>query len=101
MSKEEDKIKNSKRRYKDETAIEKQVKIAKQYGLDSTNKSLTEPHRLSKHHALNCGKPKCVLCSNPRHNKISKNKLTTQEKRMFQDIDSSNNRHSNGNAKDE
>lgn len=88
MSNQNDKVKNSKRRLKDENAVAKQVKIAKAY-----NVPVDEPHKLAKHHALNCGNPKCIMCSNPR--KVFK-ELTTQEKRLFQDADTPNDRHSNG-----
>ena len=95
MSHETDKIRNSKRRYKDEVAIERQRKIAKQHNVgDYQNKTEREPHRLHKRHAMDCGNPGCYLCGNPRH--IHKDKLTAQEKRIFQDIDTPNDRHSNG-----
>ena len=86
MSKDEDKIKHSKRLYKAWTAIKKQLRIAKSHGL---TKPIEEPHRLAKHHAMDCGVPHCPMCSNPRHNETvkGKDKLTTQEKRLFQDID--------------
>ena len=81
MSKEEDKFKHSKRLLKDENAIAKQIKIARRYG-----KPVEEPHRLAKHHAMDCGQPHCTLCGNPRYNKTTKgkDKLTTQEKRNNQ-----------------
>ena len=82
MSDEQSKIKHSKRLHKDENAIAKQVKIAKSHGVP-----VDEPHRLAKHHAMDCGVPNCGLCSNPRHNKTTKDHLTEQEKRLFQDID--------------
>ncbi len=95
MSHENDKLKNSKRRHKDETAVKKQLKIAKQHNsFADENKVLKEPHRLAKHHAMDCGNPQCGLCGNPRH--IHKDSLTAQEKRLFQDIDTINDRHSNG-----
>ena len=96
MSNESDKIKNSSRRFKDELAIKKQSKIAKQHHLPGTNLSPQEkqPHRLIKHHAMDCGNPECYLCGNPR--KTHKDKLTTQEKRLFQDLDNVNDKHSNG-----
>lgn len=95
MSNEQDKVKNSKRRQKDENAIKKQAKIAKQHhvnGYDS--KQEQEPHRFNKHHAMDCGNPECYLCGNPR--KTHKDKLTQQEKRIFQDIDKVTDRKSNG-----
>jgi hypothetical protein len=94
MSKEEDKFKHSKRLLKDENAIAKQVKIAKEHGLTEKDKTIKEPHRLAKHHAMDCGNPDCYLCGNPR--KTHKDKLTAQEKRLFQDLDSVRDTHSNG-----
>ena len=88
MSKTEDKIKNSRRRQRDENAVNKQVKIAKTHHVP-----VEEPHRFAKHHAVNCGDPKCSMCSNPR--KMFK-ELTTQERRLFQDVDTPNDKHSNG-----
>jgi len=88
MSKEQDKIKHSKRLLKDENAVKKQTKIAKDFGIP-----VTEPHKFAKHHAMNCGNPKCVMCSNPR--KTFK-ELTQQEKRLFQDVEKITDKHSNG-----
>lgn len=84
MSNEVEKVKNSSRRQRDENAVKRQVKIAKAHGLDTIiNKQVQEPHRLVKHHIMNCGNPKCMLCSNPR--KVFKEK-TIQEKRFDQDL---------------
>jgi hypothetical protein len=88
MSTEQDKFKHSKRLQKDENAVKKQVKIAREFGVP-----VKEPHKFAKHHAMNCGNPNCVMCGNPR--KTFK-ELTQQEKRLFQDIDTPNDRHSNG-----
>lgn len=88
MSTEQDKFKHSKRLLKDENAIKKQTKIAKEHGMD-----VKEPHKFNKHHAMNCGSPECMLCSNPR--KTFK-ELTTQEQRLFQDVESVRDRHGNG-----
>jgi hypothetical protein len=76
MSTERDKIKHSKRIHADETAIKKQVKIAKSHGIE-----VKEPHKLAKHHALDCGRPGCIMCGNPR--KVWKEE-TIQEKRFKQ-----------------
>ena len=89
MSTEEDKVKRSKRMLKDECAVAKQVKIAKAHGLD-----VKEAHKFAKHHAMDCGNPGCGMCGNPRH--IHKDKLTAQEKRLFQDVEEQRDRHSNG-----
>ena len=82
MSRDEDKIKHSKRLLKDDNAIAKQVKIAKAHGLTKNDPILAEPHRLAKHHAMDCGNPECYLCGNPR--KTHKDRLTVQEKRNIQ-----------------
>jgi hypothetical protein len=79
MSRDEDRIKHSKRLHKDEAAIAKQVKIAKTHGVPVDN-----PHKFAKHHAMDCGVPNCPMCANPRHNKTTKDHLTIQEKRNNQ-----------------
>lgn len=86
MSNEQTKIKVSKRRLKDDNAVRKQVKIAKAHGLKQDDLIKLEPHRYAKHHAMDCGNPGCVLCANPRHNKMfkTKDKLTIQERKFFQ-----------------
>ena len=94
MANELAKFLNSQRRYRDETAVKKQVKIAKAHGLTNKDKSIKEPHRLAKHHAMDCGIPGCPLCSNPR--RTHKNTLTAQEKRLYQDVDKTTDKHSNG-----
>ena len=94
MSTEQDKIKHSKRMLKDDNAVAKQVKIAKAHGLTNQDKTIKEPHRLAKHHAMDCGNPTCFLCGNPR--KTHKDRLTQQEKRLFQDVERVRDRHSNG-----
>jgi hypothetical protein len=79
MSHEEEKVKHSKRILKTDNAVKKQVKIAKSAGSD-----ISQPHKFAKLHAMNCGNPKCFMCSNPR--KVFKEK-TIQEKRLEQNID--------------
>jgi len=98
VSTEQDKLKNSKRRHADETAINRQVKIAKDHGLTEQDRAIKEPHRMVKHHAMDCGQPGCVLCGNPR--KLF-NEVTTQEKRLFQDVEQQREKHSNGLPKDQ
>jgi len=94
MSNEQAKFLNSQRRHKTDVHIARQVKIAKAHGLTNRDKAIKEPHRLSKHHAMDCGNPECYLCGNPR--KTHKDKLTTQEKRLFQDVERITDKHSNG-----
>jgi hypothetical protein len=77
MSNSEDKEKHSERRHRTENVIKKQVKIAKSKGLQ-----VEEPHKLAKHHALDCGIPNCPLCSSPR----KRGELTIQEKRFYQNV---------------
>ena len=76
MSHEEDKFNHSRRLHQEQAAIDKQVRIAKEFGIP-----VREPHKLHKHHVMNCGNPKCIMCSNPR--KVFKEK-TMQERRFEQ-----------------
>jgi hypothetical protein len=94
MSNDTAKFINSQRRHKTDVHIARQVKIAKAHGLTNRDKAIKEPHRLAKHHTMDCGNPKCYLCGNPR--KTHKDKLTAQEKRLFQDLDKTTDKHSNG-----
>jgi hypothetical protein len=93
MSNETAKYLNSRRRHKNDVAIARQVKIAKAHGLTHKDKAIKEPHRLAKHHAMDCGQPGCMLCGNPR--KTFKER-TAQEKRMYQDVEKTTDKHSNG-----
>ena len=94
MSNETAKFLNSRRRHKTDVAIARQLRIAKQHGLQFNDKVIKQPHRVAKHHTMDCGNPKCFMCGNPR--KSHKDKLTAQEKRLFQDINKTTYRHSNG-----
>jgi hypothetical protein len=79
MSNDNSRLQHSRRRHRDESAVKKQTKIAKAYGVP-----VTEPHKFAKHHALNCGNPGCVMCSNPRK---TFNEPSIQERRFDQDVD--------------
>ena len=83
MSKEEDKVKHGNRLQRAWRAIKRQLKIAKS---KDHQKYIDQPHRLAKHHAMDCGQTNCTLCGNPRKNKSVKGKdrLTTQERRNNQ-----------------
>ena len=94
MANELAKFLNSQRRHRDELAVKKQVKIAKAHGLTHKDKAVKEPHRLAKHHVMDCGNKECYICGNPR--KTHKDKLTAQEKRLFQDVEKTTDKHSNG-----
>lgn len=76
MGSKETKELRNRRIQKRNNSIDKQSKIAGQYGLKKKSK-----HYYNKHHAMNCGDPTCSLCSNPR--KIF-NELTIQEKSFEQ-----------------
>lgn len=78
MSKEEDKIKHSKRLHRDDAAIKHNMKIAKSHGVPVKQ---YESHRYAKVNAVTCGDPNCVMCMNPRK---AWGEKTIQEKRMEQ-----------------
>ena len=79
MSKEEDKIKHSRRLHKDDAAIVKQVKIARAHGVP-----VEKSHSFAKHHAMDCGQPECMICGNPR---TTRGEKTVQELRQEQKKD--------------
>lgn len=93
MSNELAKFLGSQRRHKTDVKIARQVQIAQQHGLTNRDKAVKEPHRMAKHHAMDCGRPGCMMCGNPR--KTFK-QVTAQEKRLFQDAEAVRDRHSNG-----
>ena len=79
-------MKNKAQRIHDEqTHINRQVKIAKQHGLQFNDKVIKEPHRLAKHHAMDCGNPKCFMCGNPR--KTQKEVTHQEKKQMVRQLD--------------
>ena len=87
MSTEEDKFKHSKRLLKDDNAIKKQTKIAREFGVP-----VEEPHKFAKQHAMDCGNPKCLLCS---REKVF-GEPTIQQKRFDQNVEEIRDKHSNG-----
>jgi hypothetical protein len=89
MSNEQARFINSRRRHKNDVAVARQVKIARAAGTP-----VDAAHRFVKRHALDCGNARCFLCGNPR--KTHKDRLTQQEKRLFQDLEQRRDRHSNG-----
>lgn len=98
MSNDLDKLKHGRRLQKDKNAINKQIKIARNHGVDHHDAVISQPNRLNKHHVMDCGNPGCMLCGNPRRNKALKDsdKLTAQERRIYQDLDSTRDKKSNG-----
>jgi hypothetical protein len=61
MSDEAQKEYVSKRLHNTQKHIDKQMRIAKAHHI-----SVDEPHKYAKHHVMDCGNPKCMMCSNPR-----------------------------------
>jgi hypothetical protein len=95
VSTEDVKFKRSKRLLKDENAVRKQVKIARQHNIQGfQSKAEKEPHRFHKHRAMDCGNPRCYLCGNPR--RTHKDRLTAQEHKLFQDLETVRDKKSNG-----
>ena len=92
MANELAKYLNSRRRLKDDNAVARQLKIARQHGLTSRDVVFKQPHRMAKRHAMDCGRTGCHMCGNRRRH----DGLTTQEKRMFQNSESKRDTHSNG-----
>lgn len=90
MSEPWEKYHHGLRRWRNETAIKRQMEIAKGYG--AVHKG-TEPHRYNKMHAMNCGNPGCHMCGNPRR---FFGDPTIQERRFDQNVDSPRDRKSNG-----
>lgn len=93
MSSEYEKVKHSKRLHKEKAAIDRQVKIAKDYGV-----TVEQPHKFAKHHALNCGNPKCVMCANPR--KVFKEKTIQEQKFEQKEKYDESNQQSSGSSED-
>ncbi|MDB4318284.1 hypothetical protein N9972_00910 [bacterium] len=87
MSTEQDRFKKSKRLLKDENAIKKQTKIAKEFGLP-----VKEPHKFAKQHAMDCGNPKCLICS--REKVFGQPPI--QQKRFDQNVEETRDKRSNG-----
>jgi hypothetical protein len=101
MSNEQAKFLNSRRRHKTDVFIARQLAIAKKRG-GSHPIYDKQPHRLAKQHAMDCGTPGCTLCGNPRRNAwFKKERLTAQERRLFQDLEQTTDKHSNGLQKDQ
>ena len=92
MSTEQDKFKHNKRLLKDDNAVKKQTKIAKTFRVP-----VKDPHKFAKQHALDCGNPKCLLCSSEK----VFGKKTIKERRFEQDIDTTSDKRSNGKNLDE
>ena len=84
MSNEQERIKHSRRISRTRDAEMRQVRIARAHGI-----TVKELHRYAKHHAMNCGRPNCLICSNPRRTWREK---TIQEKKFEKQIAADNRR---------
>ena len=73
----DDRSKKAKRLQRTSNAIKKQMRIAKSLGM---NHVLKQPHRLAKHHALDCGNSECLEC----HSDKVFRKPTLQEKKFIE-----------------
>jgi hypothetical protein len=73
----DDRSKRAKRLQHTANVIKKQMRIAKAFGLTHL---LKQPHRLAKHHALDCGNPKCQVC----HSEKIFNKPTLQDRKFIE-----------------
>jgi hypothetical protein len=73
----DDRSKKAKRLQRTANVIKKQLRIAKAFGLTHL---LKQPHRLAKHHALDCGNPKCQVC----HSEKVFNKPTLQDRKFIE-----------------
>jgi hypothetical protein len=73
----DDRNKKAKRLQRTANVIKKQMRIAKAFGLTHL---LKQPHRLAKHHALDCGNPKCLVC----HSEKVFNKPTLQDRKFIE-----------------
>ena len=73
----DDRSKKAKRLQHTANVIKKQMRIAKAFGLTHL---LKQPHRLAKHHALDCGNPKCQVC----HSEKIFNKPTLQDRKFIE-----------------
>lgn len=66
------------RRQRTHTSVLAQLRIAQQTLRDP--RMLQQPGRMKKRHALDCGRPRCALCGNPR--RFDPAALTIQELRQ-------------------
>jgi hypothetical protein len=76
MSKDEDKVKHSKRIHQKDSVVKNKMKIAKAYGWKHV---LAQPHKYLKCSLFSCGNSNCIFCMNPR--KAFKEK--TMQERKF------------------
>jgi hypothetical protein len=73
----DDRNKKAKRLQRTANVIKKQLRIAKAFGMTHL---LKQPHRLAKHHALDCGNSKCQVC----YSEKIFNKPTLQDRKFIE-----------------
>ena len=80
-----DEPRRGKRRRINDKKIAKQKRIIKNtlFPGYTDSKTLEQPHRLVKQHAMDCGRPRCGVCGNPR--RINK-ELSLQEKKFLEKV---------------
>lgn len=94
MSNEENKLAHGRRIQQKNRHITRQVRIRQAHKFPGINTGKVDSsHRYHKKSGVTCGDSNCVMCGNPR--KFFK-ELTMQEKRHFQDVERTRNKHSNG-----
>ena len=94
MSNEENKLSHGRRIQQKNRHIARQVRIRQAHKFPGINTGkIDSSHRYHKKSGVTCGDSNCVMCGNPR--KFFK-ELTMQEKRHFQDVERTRNKHSNG-----
>ena len=94
MSNEDDKLKHGRRIQQKNRHIARQVRIRQAHKFPGINTKIDSPHRYHKTSGVTCGDSNCMMCGNPR--KTHKDRLTAQEKRLFQDVEKTTDKHSNG-----
>lgn len=73
------KLRKSRRIARTDAAIKRQQRIAKAAGVHTRHED--QPHRYHKHHALDCGVPGCMRCSNARK---THGERTVQERKFIE-----------------
>lgn len=61
-----DKAAQPKRHHNDQKALARQLRIFYYHNDKGTEVTAVQQGRMVKHHALNCGRSGCYLCTNPR-----------------------------------
>ncbi|WP_148217503.1 hypothetical protein [Allochromatium vinosum] len=86
MSNTEYRLIRSKRLLQKQRHIKRQIGLKKLYLINAIDQvePKVSPHFYHKKNSLNCGRPRCGLCGNPR--RVYK-EITFQEKKFFENAD--------------